>query len=115
MNDIKGYEGHYAITSCGKVWSYKSNQFLTSSKNQKGPYGYTCVYLTKNSKRKKFYVHRLVAQAYLPNPSNLPEVNHVDENKDNNALPNLEWCTKQYNNTYGTRNKRIGLHWRGRQ
>ena len=107
MRDIKNYEGLYAVTSCGRVWSYKSNQFLTNSLNHTGPYGYSCVYLYKDSKRKKHFIHRLVAEAYIDNPSGLPEVNHIDENKSHNYLSNLEFCTKKYNNNYGTRNQRI--------
>ncbi len=103
MKDIKNYEGLYAVTEDGKVWSYKSNKFMAPSQNN----GYLFVNLYKEHKLKKAYIHRLVAEAYLPNPNNYLEVNHVDENKDNNALSNLEWCTRQYNNSYGTRNERI--------
>ena len=103
MKDIKNYEGLYAITEDGRVWSYKSNKFMTPAQNN----GYLFVNLYKEHKLKKAYIHRLVAEAYLPNPDNLPEVNHKDENKANNALSNLEWCTRQYNNSYGMRNERI--------
>ncbi len=60
------------------------------------------VVLSKNKEEKHFYVHRLVAQAFIPNPNNLPIVNHKDENPANNNVENLEWCDIQYNNTYGT-------------
>ena len=103
MKDIKNYEGLYAVTEDGRVWSYRSNKFMTPAQNN----GYLFVNLYKEHKLKKAYIHRLVAEAYLPNPNNYLEVNHVDENKDNNALSNLEWCTRQYNNSYGTRNERI--------
>ena len=104
MKDIKGYEGLYGITSCGKVWSYKYKKFL-KPKCEKN--GYLRVQLCKNGEVKTYSLHRLVAQAYLPNPENLPQVNHKDENKANNCLQNLEWCDQKYNHNYGTINERI--------
>ena len=104
MKDIVGYEGLYAVTSCGKVWSYRRKKFLKHFTNSKG---YLLVDLWKNGKMKHFAVHRLVAVAYIPNPDNLPQVNHKDENKTNNCLQNLEWCDCKYNNNYGTRNEKI--------
>ena len=95
----------YAVTSCGKVWSYKSKKFLTPVKNKAG---YSIVCLHKDGEQKNYYIHRLVAEAYLPNPEGLPQVNHKDENKENNALPNLEWCDGSYNINYGSRNERAG-------
>jgi hypothetical protein len=59
--------------------------------------GYLCIDLTNNTKKKKYLVHRLVAQAFLPNTDNLPEVNHIDENKENNSVSNLQWCTSSFN------------------
>lgn len=105
MTDIKGYDGLYAITTCGKVWSYKSKKFLKlrTTKN-----GYKQVALCKNGKYKYKYIHRLIAEAYIPNPDNLPEVNHMDENKEHNYTNNLEWCSKEYNNNYSTRTERAG-------
>lgn len=103
MKDIKGYEGLYAVTSCGKVWSYHMNNF-------KKPYQHNCGYLSvnlsKNNKCKTCLIHRLVAETYLTNPDNLPQVNHKDENKFNNCLNNLEFCSATYNNTYGARIKK---------
>ena len=64
--------------------------------------------LYKDGKRKNYKIHRLVAEAYLLNPEGLPCVNHKDENKENNALLNLEWCNVAYNNSYGSRNERAG-------
>lgn len=69
--------------------------------------GYARVYLTKYGKTKSKLVHRLVAEAFIPNPDNLPEVNHKDENKLNNSVDNLEWCTHKYNSNYGTRVSKI--------
>lgn len=103
MKDIEGYEGLYAITSCGKVWSYRRKKFLKPAKNKKG---YLLVGLRKDNKSKLYQVHRLVAMAYLPNPNNLPQVNHIDENKEHNWINNLEWCDAKYNNNYGTRTKK---------
>lgn len=99
MKDIKGYEGIYAVTEDGKVWSYRRSKFLSSSNNNGG---YLRVDLCKDGGRKTVLIHRLVAEAYLPNPDNLPIVNHKDENKQNNHISNLEWCTVGYNNMYGT-------------
>ena len=104
MVDIKGYDGIYAITSCGKVWSYKTKRFLKTIKTQKG---YEIVYLYKDNSVKHPTIHKLVAMAYIPNPNNLPQINHKDENKENNSVNNLEWCTNKYNSNYGTRNKRM--------
>ena len=96
MKDIAGYEGLYAITSCGKVWSYKRKQFLKASYNK----GYLQVSLCKEGKQKTFPIHRLVAETYIQNPNDLPFVNHIDEIKDHNWITNLEWCTPQYNSNY---------------
>lgn len=104
MKDITGYEGLYAVTSCGKVWSYKSQKFLRPLKQKTGYYQ---VNLYKEGKMFHFYVHRLVAATYLDNPAELAEVNHCDENKANNALTNLEWVSSAANSNYGTRNARI--------
>ena len=103
MKDIQGYEGMYAVTSCGKVYSYKRKKFL---KPQRDGSGYLKVNLYKNGEQKTYRIHKLVQEAYLSNPNNLPCVNHKDENKENNALPNLEWCTYEYNINYGSHNEK---------
>ena len=103
MKDIKGYEGIYGITSCGKVWSYKSKRFLTPMAYDNG---YLYVNLYKDGKRKNCYVHRLVAEAYIPNPDNLPQIDHIDNNKNHNYLNNLKWITCRDNVRKG-RNKPI--------
>ena len=100
MKDIKNYEGLYAVTSCGRVWSYRLKKFMKLWDNG---HGYLKVRLKKDNKSKIFYVHRLVAEAYISNPENLPTVNHKDENKANNSVNNLEYCTDAYNNLYGSR------------
>lgn len=100
MKDILGYEGKYAITEDGQVWSYYLNDYLSLKPDKKG---YVYVKLRdKNGKQKRIAVHRLVAQAFIDNPNNLLEVNHIDENKQNNNVSNLEWCTREYNINYGT-------------
>lgn len=104
MKDIKNYEGLYAVTSCGKIWSYRNEKFLTPETDIGG---YLRVNLCKNGKTKHYKIHRLVADAYIPNPENLPQINHKDENKANNCLQNLEWCDAKYNTNYGTRNDKI--------
>lgn len=104
MKDIKGYEGLYAITSCGKVWSYRNQKFL---KPLEGKDGYLYVNLTVKRKIKHCAIHRLVAEAYIPNPENKPQVNHKDENKEHNWINNLEWMTAKENVNYGTRNARV--------
>lgn len=97
IRDIKGYEGIYAVTSYGRVWSYRRNKFLKPADNGKG---YLFVVLSVNGQQKTQKIHRLVAQAFLANPDGLPQVNHKDENKDNNRVSNLEWCDNKYNVTY---------------
>ena len=93
MKDVIGYEGLYGITSCGKVWSYINNQFLTPYDN----HGYKMVRLYKDGEEKGKYIHRLVGEAYIPNPQNLPEIDHINENKEDNSVKNLQWLTKEDN------------------
>lgn len=107
--DISGYEGLYQVSNLGRVKSlenrsnHKKEKILASHiRNQ-----YYGVTLYKDSHYKNYTIHRLVAEAFIPNPDNLPEVNHKDENKLNNYVDNLEWCTRQYNNTYNNHNAKI--------
>ena len=108
MKDIKGYEGKYAITRDGKVWSYPKNrnskkgiwlkpQLVISNSNRTKTHKHYSVGLYKNGKRKSLQIHRLIAQAYIPNPENKPDINHKDGNPLNNEVNNLEWCTKSEN------------------
>lgn len=99
MKSIKGYEGLYSVTSCGKVYSHKSKKFLKQHDNEQG---YLYVQLWKDGIGKWHRVHRLVADTYIPNPDNLPEVNHKDEVKEHNWMNNLEWCDHKYNMNYGS-------------
>lgn len=103
MRDIKGYEGLYAATEDGRIWSYRSKKFLKPGTDGKG---YKLVILCKDKKRKTYRIHRLVAETFLPNPANLPQINHIDENKANNALSNLEWISLKDNINFGTRTER---------
>lgn len=101
---IPGYEGLYSVSSDGKVKSlfrYHRTLKPNVSKN-----GYESVELFKDKKSKRLLVHRLVAIAFIPNPENLPQVNHKDENKRNNSVSNLEWVTAKQNMAHGTRLKR---------
>ena len=94
MKDIKNYEGLYAVTSCGKVWSYRNECFLKPGDNGDG---YLFVNLYKDGKVKQCTIHRLVAEAYIPNPNNLPQVDHIDGNKTHNYVNNLQWITNRDN------------------
>lgn len=103
---VKGYEGLYEISNFGRVKSLKfgKEKILKSYKN-KG--GYLFVILCINGKCKAFKVHRLVAEAFLPNPEGFEQVNHKNEVKTNNCVENLEWCTPKYNSNYGSRNEKV--------
>ena len=104
--DIEGYEGLYQISNKGRVKSLKwgKERILKPGWNTGG---YLKVYLFKNTEAQDRLVHRLVAEAFIPNPYNKPQVNHKDENKKNNCVENLEWITCMDNCNYGTRNERI--------
>ena len=101
---IPGYEGLYEVSSKGKIRKLWKNSYKI--KSQDTLRGYKKVTLFKNQVGKRFQVHRLVAQAFIPNPLKLPQVNHKDENPSNNNVENLEWCTGLYNMRYGTAIKR---------
>ena len=102
---IVGYETNYDITDTGKVFSKISGRYLTPTIDTDG---YEIVGLYLNGVQKKKKVHRLVADAFVPNPNNYTQVNHKDENPRNNNANNLEWCEHLYNCNYGTRNIRAG-------
>ncbi len=97
MAQIEGYEGLYDISESGVITNLKSGNTLDGSINS---YGYRVVSLTKNGRKKDFKVHRLLATAFIPNPHGLRVVNHIDGNKLNNSLDNLEWCTHGENNIH---------------
>ena len=94
FKDIKGFEGLYQISNFGNVKSLKRNIILKPSSNGKG---YLHIILYKNCKSKVGRIHRLVAQAFIPNPENKPQINHIDGNKSNNNVNNLEWVTNSEN------------------
>ena len=104
--DIAGYKGMYQVSNKGNVRSLSwnktgiiRNMYLKKHKN-----GYLQVELAKDGVKKMYLVHRLVAESFIPNPSSLPIINHKDENKKNNNVENLEWCTFSYNSRYSIRN-----------
>ena len=94
MKDVKNYEGLYAVTSCGKVWSYRNECFLKPGTTR---HGYLFVNLYKNNEKKSYLIHRLVSEAYIPNPNNLPDVDHIDNDKTHNYVNNLQWITHREN------------------
>lgn len=115
--DIEGYEGYYQVSNFGRVKCLDTivkckSGFVRLKKTKiMKPHitkkGYLQNPLTNESKQKWFLTHRLVAEAFIPNPHNFPCVNHKDEDKTNNNVDNLEWCDHKYNDNYGTRNKRL--------
>lgn len=98
-----GYEQDYDISSYGRVRSHRRGRVKILKPIMEAWNGYLMVSLFDMSgTAHKVKIHRLVAEAYLPNPAKLPSINHKDEDKTNNRADNLEWCTVAYNNTYGT-------------
>lgn len=102
--DVVGYENLYQVSNLGNVKSsYSGKNLKRGTQNV----GYKCVNLYKNKVSKTYLIHRLVAQAFIENPQNLPCINHIDEDKTNNRVENLEWCNQKYNNNYGNHNKNL--------
>ena len=96
--DIKGYVGLYQVSNFGRVRNIKTGRILKTRTGR----DYYQLNLHRECKMKTYKVHRLVAESFIPNPKHLPIVNHKDENKLNNRLSNLEWCSAKYNTNYGT-------------
>jgi len=124
---VNGYEGYYEVDQFGRVYSvdrtihvsdngreYSKTLLGTQMKQNMHSQGYKTVTLTKDGESKTVYVHRLVADAFIPNPNALPMVNHKDEDKTNNFVDNLEWCTNEYNLSYGNAKERREKKIRGR-
>ena len=104
---VDGFED-YEVSNLGNVKSLNYHRTGVEKVLKPGTYrGYLRVCLCRNGKHKWLYVHRLVASAFLPNPEGLPEVNHKDEDKTNNIVNNIEWCSRSYNTNYGSRNERV--------
>ena len=108
MKDIKGFEGLYAITRDGKVWSHKYKKFMMPHKFRDKVWYYS-ISLWKNRVGSNFKIHRLVAQAYIPNPQNLAEVNHKNGIKNDNRVENLEWMSRKDNLAYGWKMIPMGI------
>lgn len=104
--DIKGYNGKYKISDNGKVRNSKNNNILKGSINNRG-YISVSLYNNITKKTKCFKVHRLVAQEFIPNYQNYKEVNHIDGNKLNNNVNNLEWCNRKENMVHAAKNNLV--------
>lgn len=110
--DIKGYEGKYKVSNLGRVKSLKDRHGYREKilKQLLTHHGYMQVMLfdkAKGNKGKRYYAHRLVAEAFISNPNKFPIINHKDEIRTNNRIDNLEWCTHKYNSNYGTARVKI--------
>lgn len=105
----KGYEGLYEVSNLGNVRSlnYHNWGIVRNLTPVMDKYGYMRVCLCKGNKQYNGLVHRMVARAFLENPLDLPQINHINEDKSDNRVENLEWCDCLYNNNHGTRNERI--------
>ena len=107
--DIEGYEGRYQVSNMGNVMSlnYRGTGKKRILKQGKTSWGYLQVGLSKDGKTKWYTLHRLVANAFLSNPQGYKEINHKDQNKENNIVSNLEFCSAEYNINYGDRTERV--------
>lgn len=108
---IEKTNNYYAISTLGRVMNMRDGRIMRTTITNKG---YELLVTHVNGEQRGFTVHRLVAEAFIPNPNKLPEVNHIDENPLNNNVNNLEWCTYFYNNTYNDVQKKRGEKIKGR-
>ena len=99
--DIKGYQGLYQVSNLGRIKSIKRNIFLKAHTNSKG---YLVVSLSKNNSLSTYRIHRLVAETFIPNLENKPQVNHINGIKSDNRIDNLEWCTNSENQKHAFKN-----------
>ena len=131
--DIKNYEGLYQVSNLGRVKSLARLDYSNHLRKEKilkprtNKDNYFDVKLCKEGIAKRFLSHRLVAEAFIPNPNNYPQVNHKTENPSRNFVyinedgtvdlekSELEWCTNEYNSNYGTRNKRVAEAHKGKK
>jgi hypothetical protein len=113
MKDVLNYEGIYAISEDGKVFAYDKKVKVGNNGGYRDQHGFflkfykttkktdhSCVYLAKEGRKKRFFIHRLIATAFIENPHNHPFVNHKDGNASNNSIENLEWCTAKQNSKH---------------
>ena len=110
--DIAGYEGHYQVSDQGEVRSIKKQPVVLKCDRQRN--GYMRVYLWLGNRKRNRLVHRLVAEAFIPNPLHLSDINHLDEDKENNSISNLAWCTHLQNMNYGQVKTKISKAAQGR-
>lgn len=115
--EIPNYEGLYQVSNTGRVRSlnYRRTGKSKVMKPSTDELGYKRIDLCKNGKHKLHYIHRVVALAFIPNPNNYPIINHKDENPSNNYYKNLEWCTYEYNNNYGTKREKLSKAAKGKK
>ena len=104
MKDIKNFEGLYAATEDGKIWSHRRQIYLKPRVRKDG---YLDVCLRKDNKNHTLSIHRLIAETYIENPDNLPQVGHLDETRDNNCVSNLYWTTAKENSNTPLHKKRL--------
>ena len=102
---IKGFNGSYEVNQYGEIRCRKTDHYRKLKPKLNKKTGYLFVNLYDSNKSQTKTVHRIVAEAFIPNPDCLPYVNHIDEDKQNNVVENLEWCTPQYNSEYSKRKK----------
>ena len=113
IKPILGYEGLYSVDNLANIYSVRRNMKLLTKRIN--PNGCEVVSLCRDGKCETKKVHRIVAEAFIPNPDNLPYINHKDEDRTNNIPDNLEWCTPRYNIMYNGANRRAAETKRGRK